>query len=1173
MTQLATIFAKPIDRHIEGVIKADDDASLRQEVEEYVLTNEVAKRLDSFLAAYNDYQGANGVWISGFFGSGKSHLLKILAMLLENRVIDGMNVLDLFLSKCKDDFQKAELKRAVGIPSRSILFNIDQKADVISKKQMDALLAVFAKVFDEMCGYYGKQGHIAQFERDLDSRGQYAAFKDAFAQIAGLSWEAGREQALLEGYNIAVAYAQATGAAENEAKGILDKYRQQYKLSIEDFAEQVNAFIDQQEPNFRLNFFVDEVGQYIADNIKLMTNLQTVAESLATKCQGRAWIIVTAQDDMSDIFGEANKQQSNDFTKIQARFKNRMKLTSADVSEVIRKRLLTKNETGDQQLKVIHDQQQNNFKTLFDFADGAQTYRNFRTRDEFIDSYPFITYQFTLFQSAIQNLSLHNAFEGKYSSVGERSMLGVFQQVALQIANHQIGELATFDLMYEGIRTTLKANVQKAVNVAEANLTNKFAVQVLKALLLVKYVREFKATVRNLTVLMLPHFNADLPTLKRKLEEALNLLEQQTYIQRNGELYEYLTDEEKDVEVEIKATEVDTSAVVDELGKLIFENIIRDRKIRYEENDQDYPFSRKLDEHILSREYELAIHVITPFHDQFDNETVLRAHALGRDELLVILPPNDRLVRDLRLYKQTDKYVTQNISLTQQESVRRILQDKLHQNQERLAGLKQMVQELLGQAKLIAAGHDLEISSSDPKTRIVQGFHDLIQRTYPNLRMLRGVTYRQEDIPTYLHPANTLLADADATFSEAEKEVFNFVNSNYRNNLRTSLQALDQRFERKPYGWYLAAIQCVVAKLCARGKIEVRQDSTLLEDTQLERAISNTHGYSNILLTPQEEYSAAQIRGLRDFYAEFFDGPPYANEAKMLGQETGQAFRELAQNLVTLRQQGSQYPFLTALDEPIQKVQTHVGHAYTYYLTELRPNEDELLALKEKVIEPIRRFMSGAQKEIYDDIRRFLRDNEANFSYVESDTYQMLHKVLADPYCFQGNKIQQARRLLNELQTAVFSRVQQEKDTTLAKVDERWERLTGMAEFGDLAPDQQAQLQRAFTNLKQRINQQTVIAIIRDLLRRFDETEYNNLLHQMTVWAVVPDDIYTKGADTAGSGMFAEPRPQLEIVSLRALQVEFKKALLTDTNDVDTYLAVLRQTLVQAIQDGKRIQI
>lgn len=116
MTQLATIFAKPINRHIEGVIKADDEASLRQEVEEYVLTNEVAKRLDIFLSAYNDYQGANGVWISGFFGSGKSHLLKILALLLENRAIDGVSVLDLFLPKCNDDLLKADLKRAVSLP-------------------------------------------------------------------------------------------------------------------------------------------------------------------------------------------------------------------------------------------------------------------------------------------------------------------------------------------------------------------------------------------------------------------------------------------------------------------------------------------------------------------------------------------------------------------------------------------------------------------------------------------------------------------------------------------------------------------------------------------------------------------------------------------------------------------------------------------------------------------------------------------------------------------------------------------------------------------------------------------------------------------------------------------------------------------------------------------------
>lgn len=1160
MTQLATIFAKPINRHIEGVIKADDDASLRQEVEEYVLTNEVAKRLENFLYAYNNYQGANGVWISGFFGSGKSHLLKILALLLENHTIDNQAVLEIFLPKCGDnEILRGDLKRAVAIPSRSILFNIDQKADVISKTQIDALVAVFVKVFDEMCGYYGKQGHIAQFERDLDNRGQYTDFKDAYQQIAGMPWTTGREQALLEGPNIAAAYAQATSAPESEAKGILDKYRQQYKLSIEDFAEQVNAYIARQEPNFRLNFFVDEVGQYIADNTKLMTNLQTVAESLATKCQGRAWIIVTAQDEMDSVVGEMNKLESRDFTKIQARFQNRMKLTSADVAEVIQKRLLQKNEEGMERLSAVYAQQQNNFKTLFDFADGGQSYRNFQDRDHFIHSYPFIPYQFPLFQSAIQNLSQHSAFEGKHSSVGERSMLGVFQQVAVQIADRQIGDLATFDLMFEGIRTALKANVQKGINVAEHHLDNPFAVQILKALLLVKYVKTFKATVRNLSVLMLPHFDADLPALKRRLEEALNLLEQQTYIQRNGDQYEYLTDEEKDIEEEIKATEVDSAVVAEELGKLIFDKVLSERRIRYEESGQDYSFSRKLDDHILGREYELAIHVITPFHSQFDNETILRAQAMGRDEMLVILPASDRLVRDLRLYKQTDKYVQQNISLTQKDSVKRILNDKLYQNQERAMALNQLVQDLLGQAKLIINGQDVEIGSTEPKTRLVQGFHELVQRTYPHLRMLRNVLYRQEEIPNYLRPSTTLLGDDAATFSEAEMEMFNFVNSNQQTGLRTSMLTLQQRFERKPYGWYLAAVQCILAKLCARGKVELRQDGVLLEEAALARAIANTHAYGNLLLTPQVDFTVAQVRGLRDFYAEFFDQPPHANEAKALGQETAVAFRELGEELSHLRQQAAYYPFLTALDGPIQKTQTVTGQPYAYYLTELRSQEDAWLALKEELIDPIRSFMNGTQKGIYDDIRRFLQQQSPNFSYVEGDAARQLNELLEDPYCFQGNKIQQGKSWLDGLRQEVHGRVGQEKTNTLARLDERWQRLTGMAEFSDLNADRQAKLQQPFTALRQQIEQQTLIAVMRDLLRRFDEVAYPELLRQMVDWA--------------RPAIGDEPLVVRESIPLRSLYIPFSRPWLENEAEIDEYVTALKKALLQAVQEGKRIQV
>jgi len=202
---LQDIFAKPVDRSIEGVIKADDRASLRIELDEYVITNEIGARLEQFLDAYNNYETANGVWISGFFGSGKSHLLKMLALLLENDVVDGEPAFAIFERKLAGNpMLSGALRKAVSIPSRSVLFNIDQKADVISKTDVDALLAVFQKVFDELCGYYGKLPHIAQFERDLDSRGKLDAFKAAFEKSAGKSWERGREQALMEGKHVSV---------------------------------------------------------------------------------------------------------------------------------------------------------------------------------------------------------------------------------------------------------------------------------------------------------------------------------------------------------------------------------------------------------------------------------------------------------------------------------------------------------------------------------------------------------------------------------------------------------------------------------------------------------------------------------------------------------------------------------------------------------------------------------------------------------------------------------------------------------------------------------------------------------------------------------------------------------------------------------------------------------
>lgn len=1174
---LRNIFNKPVDRPIEGVIKADDEASLRLEIEEYVLTKEVEGRLGLFLDAYNNYEGANGVWVSGFFGSGKSHLLKMLALLLENRQIDGAAALDLFLPKCEDnEILRGDLKRAVAIPSRSILFNIDQKADVISKTQIDALLAVFVKVFDEMCGYYGKQGHIAQFERDLDSRALYEKFKSAYEAIAGKTWQKGREQALLEAKSIAQAYAQVTDGDETAAKGILDKYRSQYRVSIEDFADQVSAYIDRQAPDFRLNFFVDEVGQYIADNVKLMTNLQTIAESLATKCRGRAWVIVTAQEDMGTVVGEMSKQQGNDFTKIQARFANRMKLTSADVAEVIQKRLLTKTEEGAQQLSDLYHAQSNNFKTLFDFADGSQTYRNFQDREHFIHSYPFIPYQFSLFQSAIQNLSQHNAFEGKHSSVGERSMLGVFQQVAVQIGEHEIGQLATFDLMFEGIRTALKSNIQRAIIQAENHLDSPFAIRLLKALFLVKYVKEFKPSVRNLCVLMLEGFNQDLPAQRKRVEEALSLLEQQTYVQRNGELYEYLTDEEKDVEQEIKSTEVESSEVAAELEKIVFDHIIKHRKIRYDQNAQDYAFSRKLDDRLHGRESELAIHVISPFHEHAESEDILRMQNMGRDELLVIMPSDERLMRDLLLYKQTEKYVRQNMSITQQEAVKRILTDKGFQNRERYADLQQRVQRLIGKGKLFVAGAEIEIGSEDPQTRVIRGFHELIGRAYPNLRMLRGITYTENDIGKCLQQSQEGLFGNDVTsLAESEQELLAFIQSNNRSGVRTTLKSLLERFERKPYGWYYAAILCTLANLCARGKVEVRADGNLLEEADLDRALRNTHGYGNVVLEPQIEFTASQVRVLKEFYEDFFDGPPSSTEAKLLGQEASAGFKELLHQLSLLVAQAQQYPFLKVLLPAIERLKELTGKPYAWYLTDLVKQQDALLDLKEQTIDPIRKFMSGPQKAIFDEARAYVQSQEPNFAYIDGDKAERLATVLKDEQCYKGNKVQQMKGELDLLKASISEKLKQVRQGALVTLMDMQTRMHGTDEYKALPDARQAELNKPFADLISHIEEQHLIAVINDRLRYFEEQGYQKLLVMLADMArpIEPEggpvDVNEPGPEGDKRGKV----PTVEYVNYRQVRVSYDKSWLADADDVSRFVEAMRKALMDDIQKGKRIQI
>ncbi|PRY94290.1 BREX system P-loop protein BrxC [Donghicola tyrosinivorans] len=1166
---LKDIFEKPVDRAIDGVIKADDEASLRIELDEYVITGEIGQRLEQFLEVYNNYDTSNGVWISGFFGSGKSHLLKMLALLLENREVDGKTAHEIFAEKLKKEPMLAgALNKAVSIPSKSILFNIDQKADVISKSDVDALLAVFQKVFDEACGFYGKQPHIAQFERDLHGRGLFETFKKAFKAASGKEWERGREQALLEGKNIATAFAAATGDDAADAMNILSQYRKDTRVSIEDFATTIKTWIDEQAKGFRLNFFVDEVGQYIADNVKLMTNLQTIAESLNTKCKGQAWIIVTAQQDMASVIGDMTLQQENDFSKIQARFSNRMPLNSADVAEVIQRRLLAKTEEGRATLGNLHDREENNLKTLFDFADGSIKLKNYRDRGQFISSYPFPPYQYDLFQMAITSLSQHNAFEGKHSSVGERSMLGVFQEVSKKLKDQEVGDLATFDLMFEGIRTALKSSVQQSIHIAEKNLDDPFAVRVLKVLFLVKYVKEFKPSVRNISILLLSRFDTDQTKQRRQIEEALATLERNTLIQRNGEVYEFLTNEEKDVEAEIKSLDIDPSELSDELSALAFGTILRQPRIKHAATGSDYPFTKKLDDHTHGREYELSINLISPLNPEADKVEVVR---MSPDELAIVTGANTGFYRDLILYKQTDKFIRQSRTGSPQPGRDRIVSEKGEQNSRRFKDLEMRLRKLIGEANLYVQGIEVEVGGEDPQERITKAFQTLVDKVYKNLPMLRGVNYSEADIPKSVQGDSGLFGSDGTGLVESELEVLNVINAQARNGMKVTVKYLTERFTSKPYGWPTTAVLCITGSLVAKGKVEARMDSSLVEGTPLAKALNNSQAIANILLTPQLEFSQSQIRNAKDLYQELFSQPAAGTDARSLGSEWAAGIDELEAEVDSLTRQAHAYPFVTRL-APLQTLlRSMKGKPANWYISDAPAHEDDLLDAKEDLLDKIRSFMGGAQRDIYDDARDTLMRDGANIDYVAPEALNHFRSVLDDPDCFKGNAIQTLKNDLYELKNKVALKVIEERKTVVAELSTVADAIAQLPEFRGLDDDKKAQVTARIDRHKSGLDGITLIPTLRDranTVRTQLLPELVTQVSQLAQPAPQPEPV------TPGNG-FAErpvapPQPPATVVA-STLKVNKPKPILSDEADVDQYLTELKKTLLDEIRAGKKV--
>lgn len=886
------MFAKPIDREIQGVIIVgqEENSDVKQELEEYVVTKELQKYFADFFAAFRKgIVGTTpkmGVWISGFFGSGKSHFLKILSYLLENREVGGKHAIDYFVDdkKIVDSKVLADMWLAAKTSTDAILFNIDSKSDSNSKQNKDAIVNVFLKVFNEMQGFCGAMPFLADLERRLTDENRFAEFMEKFATEYGAPWEDSRQDFDFIQDTVVDVLSDMKFMSEQAARNWCEKATEPYQISIEDFAKRVKTYIDRKGNNHHVVFLVDEVGQYIGDDSKLMLNMQTVTEELGKECNGKAWVIVTSQQDIDSV----TKVKGNDFSKIQGRFDTRISLSSANVDAVIKKRILEKNDTAAQMLRLLYGQKSTIIKNLIVFNDSVEK-KLYADENDFSGVYPFVPYQFNLLGSVLTSIRTHGA-SGKHLSEGERSMLAMFKESAVEYKDKSEGTIVPFYAFYDALENfldhshrgvILKAYENSFVN-PEGKEKDVFAINVLKTLFMIKYCNDIcNANIDNITSLMISNIDEDRIELKAKVEDALKVLMRQMLVQKNGDIYIFLTDEEQEINREIDSQNVEMAEIINKVSEIIFEEIFTDKKYRYPAFNGRYsfPFNQTVDDrpYKSTQSYDIGVRILTPASDYGSDETTLRMMSGQGSEVLVVLPDDRTFMDEIQTYLKIEKYLRFNTSSSSLSKYETIKEAKRIEMRERNSNAKLFLTEALKEASIYVNGDKAQINSKDVSSRIDEAIGRLVTTVYHKLSYI-DTAMGEDDIRKMMRFSDQLTLSLDGgkeANTHALDDVLQFVAGNTHMHIKTSMKTLKDRFMKAPYGFVEDDVQWLVARLFKRGDLSFTvngADVTLLNksDEEIVSLITKKAFVEKLLMEQRIRVSDKDKKIVRNVMKELF---------------------------------------------------------------------------------------------------------------------------------------------------------------------------------------------------------------------------------------------------------------------------------------------------------------
>lgn len=943
LKHVGELFKKRIDRKIEEVIKVDqaDEETVKNEIEEYVATDSIIDHFKMVYESVAKYQAEPhegiGVWVSGFFGAGKSSFAKILGYTLADRQVMGKSSSALFLDNVRDTELKAFLQNINSrFSTHAVIFDVSMDRGV--RTASERITEIMYKALLRELGY-SEDFDLAELEMALEAKGKLVEFERLFNSSYPFIWEEEKDQplAIVEASVIlhkmmpeifSSPDSWSNSLSRNSATG---EFIGRADITPNKLAQRAFELMSVRKPDQELIFVIDEVGQYVAKSEEKMLDLQAIIQAFGVESKNRVkarqavapvWVVVTSQQKLEEVVDYIDSKKI-ELARLQDRFPIQIDLKQSDIQEVTGKRVLDKNPGAEQLLKDIYEKTEGQLKT---HCSLERTSRNVNiTRDDFVRLYPYLPYQIDLSIDIVAGLRLKRGAQ-KHIGGSNRTIIKQAQQMLINprtsLASKDIGTLVTLDKIYEllSVGNLLQLEVTKEVDdVSKILPGNEMASKVAKAIALLEVVKDLPRTARNIAASL--HPTVESASVLKDVEKAIEALEKAQVIRETEEGYKLLTIQEKNWDTDRARIELKPK-FRNTIKRDIAKELLSESKLtmfRYN-NISTFKIGLTVDEQAVEDGSIVVNFSIADDSEEYQKQLTqnretsrLEKH---KDQLFWVIPLNEEIHKLIEeLYKSREmvsiytRLRAQN-QITPEESScleeEKIREDRIH------VSLKTKF------AKAGESGIGFFRGVQKDSSILGSSFGDIIknfvEQAIPdiyNKLELGSVPLKNDEAAKFLSAANFnglnpfyydnsglgLVTKQSGKYvanpnAEIAKEILDYIKTENSYGEKVTGKSVENYFAKAPYGWKPEILHLVLAVLFKAGAIEVTHQGKKYKnpsDPISRQPFSNNNAFRAATFVPRETMN---LKILTEAAKHFEDIT--GNEVDIEEASIAEAFQKLA---------------------------------------------------------------------------------------------------------------------------------------------------------------------------------------------------------------------------------------------------------------------------------------